>query len=137
MIDDGGVRWIFLGGAAGVIGLAVILRPDEPSVSALGLIAGLCVAAFALLSLLEPARALERPGRSLEVAPIVNLRQSFRDGRIGQERIVEALSTLERNARGRSARPRLEATGVAPEERSPEEFRRWVVERLDELERAT
>lgn len=137
MIDDGGARWLFLGGAATVIGLAVVLRPDESLTRALGLIAGLCVAAFAFLSLVEPSPALVRSGRAVEVASIVTLRQAFRDGRIGQQRVVEALATLERNAGRRQARPPMAASGVPPEERSPEAFRQWVVERLDELERAT
>lgn len=137
MIDDGGVRWLFLGGAAVVVGLVVVVRPDESFASALGLLAGLCVAAFAFLSLVEPAPEFVRPGRSLEVASIVTLRQSFHDGRIGQQRLVEALAMLDRNARGRSAGPRPEVAGVPPEERSPAAFRKWVAERLDELERAT
>lgn len=99
------------------------------------------VAAVVAAGLLFLGAGLDRiPSRPLRSAPVpatsmVGLRRAFTSGRLGRESLVETLDRLER------AGPNPDLPALRPDEADriwrmpPKEFREYLRERLDQLER--
>lgn len=109
----------------------------NPQLFALGgTLAGVAALGLGGSMLLERMRALPPVARP-DTQTLVVLRESFGSTSLGRQNVVAALATLDRELRGRS-RPT-----ITPEEErrlagvGRLEFRRWVEERLAELERET
>ncbi len=117
--------------------LAVVAGPNEGTAVPLAGGALVVASVVVVLSLVRQVRFRRRPIGPTESHSLVALRQAFREGPIGRQRIAQALLELERESLGRV--PAREAGSIAlhPETADPKEFRAWVRERLDELEGAS
>ncbi len=130
-------RWALLAGAGLLTALAVVAGANESTaVPAAGGALALAVG-FIFLSLVRQVRFRVRQRELPEAHSLVALRQAFREGPIGRQRIAQAILELERETLGRV--PAREAGSIAlhPEAADPTEFRAWVRERLAELEGIT
>ncbi len=121
--------------AAAVI--AALLADGTPKVAA---VAGTVAVAGAALTILDAVtRRRERaaaPSGEPRAGP-GGVRGAFRGGDTGREDIVLALDLLERKVVRPTLRARSSGELSSVAGRTPEEFRRYVAERLDDLERAT
>ncbi|MCI4329512.1 MAG: hypothetical protein L3J80_01415 [Thermoplasmata archaeon] len=127
--------FLLLGGA--VAAIAAAATHDLGIATALAAL-GAALGGIGVLVLLSPvigrAHAVEAP---MVGAPLVVLRESFQSGPLGRQAIVSTVASLEQTrTRGAEAR-------MSPDEErrliaSPlDEFRAWLDERLDLLERET
>jgi hypothetical protein len=123
--------------AAGAAAIAVAAGPDLSvallSGGAAALAAGLVVV-LALVGRVRPTRGRPRP---VESELLVTLRDGMTSGPIGRQRVIAALQSVERSAGIRDGIP----VGAEEERRLVEmpvgEFRAWLAEQLDRLERTT
>ncbi len=130
-------RWALLGAAVVLGGLAIGAGPNEATAVPAAGVALVCAAGFAALSLLHRVRFRFAPLELPESHSLVALRQSFREGPIGRQRIAQAILELERETLGRPEGRASDAVALKPEAVDPKTFRAWVRERLDELEGST
>ncbi|MCI4336586.1 MAG: hypothetical protein L3K17_05245 [Thermoplasmata archaeon] len=136
-MNDGPLRALLLGTALVLAAAAVYAGANSASAVPLATTAALCVAAFAALSIAGATRFVRQPFTLPVADPLVALRSAFREGALGRQRIIVALAELERQAHGRAAITADNAAQFRAEEQPPAAFRRWVGERLDELEAST
>ncbi|HTT35869.1 MAG TPA: hypothetical protein VLX64_02215 [Thermoplasmata archaeon] len=137
-MNVGPARALALALAIAFGGVAVWAGPNEATsvpAAGLALVAGV---AFAVLSLLPSVRIDLRAAPPPEYDRLVVLRDAFREGAFGRQRIAQAIGELER-ASGPAGATR---SGADPVLRNPEslpapEFREWVRARLRELEERT
>lgn len=130
-------------GVAGLVvagllaGLAVFAGPNEAAAApAAG--GALVALAAAIALLLFPSVRWHAADVAVPVAdPLVSLRHAFREGALGRQRIAQAVLELERGSLGRGAASDGDPIALHPEAATPEEFRRWVEERLRRIEAAT
>ena len=130
-------RWTLLGVAGVLGGVAVAAGPNETVAAPAAGGALLAAAGFALLSIIERVHLRLPPRERMEGDRLVALRQAFAEGAIGRQRIAQAVLELERETLGRAATQEGDPVALHPEEASDDEFRRWVVARMDRLEGTT
>jgi hypothetical protein len=136
-VNDGPLRAALLGTAVVLAAFAVFAGDNSDAAVPLATGAALAIVGFAVLSMASNTRYTPRPLVPLVADPFVALRNAFREGALGRERVAVAIAELERAAHGRPPITDDERSRLRPEERRPEQFRQWVSERLDELERST
>jgi hypothetical protein len=126
--------WPLLTGVAIVVALLASAVPTVATVAAT-----LAVVGGALTVVDAVARRRERAAVPI-LAPRSGpggAREAFRGGETGREDIMLALDLLERKVVTPTLRARTAPELSAVAGRTPEEFRRYVAQRLDELERAS
>ena len=131
------VRWPLLAVTGGLVVAAVIAGPNEATAVAVASLAALTVSGFAGLSMMERTRFRRRTFVLPESDSLVGLRQAFREGPIGRQRIAAAVAELERGGFGRRDSGTDAEMVLRPERQDAARFRRWVEERVDDLERST
>lgn len=136
-MNDRGLRGGLLVTAIGLAIAAAIADTNVASAVPLAAGAGIALAAFATLSVLDQTRFARAPFVPPVTDPLVALRTAFRSGPLGRQRIAAAILELQREGLDRTgARPPDPAT-PRPEELAPAAFRRWVAAQLEELEHET
>lgn len=134
-MNDAGLRVGLLIAAVVLAIAAIVADTNVQSAVPLAAGAGIALAAFATLGLVGRTRFARVPFVPPVTDPLVALRTAFRSGPLGRQRIASAVLELQRETFGRTAARQAEVTTRRPEEMSASEFRRWVGEQLDELER--
>ena len=133
-------RWItlgLLGGAAAGLGVALWAGPNVAVAAPAAGAAALAAGGYAAAVLAERVRFPRRPDEPLAGDPIVGLRDAFRSGAIGRQKIIQTVGTMERALLPRESAP------VSPDEErrlltgTSAEFHAWVEERVRHLERET
>lgn len=133
-------RWVglpLLG--AMVIGLvgAFWAGPNLAVAVPAGGVAALAAGAYVGLLMAERVRFARAPVVPPIGDPVVGLREAFRSGSIGRQKLIQMIATLERSLRERELAP------VTPEEEqtlltgSRSAFHAWADRRLSRLERET
>ena len=121
-------------GAGVLAALAIVAGPNEAFAAPAAGVA-LAVLAGAIVLFLVPSVRWYRPSESIpEADPLVSLRHAFREGAIGRQRIAQAVLELERETLGRGAVADGDPIALHPESATAEEFRRWVDDRLHQIE---
>jgi hypothetical protein len=121
-------------------GLAVVVALASASVPGVVVVAATCAAGAAGLGAVETIvrhRSHLRPTAEAAPAHPGGLREAFVGGAPGREDIVAAFDLLERQAVRPDLRVRHPAEVEAIVRLPPDEFRRYVAHRLDELERSS
>lgn len=136
-MNDAGLRVGLLVAAIALAAAAAVADPNTASELPLAVAAGVALAAFATLSVVGQTRFARAPFVPPVTDPLVALRQAFRSGPLGRQRVVGAILELQREAFGRTGSAAPGGAGPRPEELPPPEFRAWVAAQLDELERRT
>ena len=123
--------------AATVAGTALALWASS-NVTVGGSAAALAIAAVSLLAfraIVERVRLPRRPPAVPEYDSMILLRDSFRSGVLGRQAILTTVGGIEARVRGGGRR----LLSLEEEERlkgaSSEQFRSWVLRRVEELER--
>jgi len=126
--------WPLLAGVA--IAIALVAGPTRPLAGAAATVA-VVAAVLAVLEAVLRQRRVERATPEVTPAHPGGIREAFVGGGPGREDIVLACDLLERKL----SRPELRARTPLEIETlvhlPPEEFRRYVAQRLDDLERAS
>lgn len=130
-------RGTSLAGAGLLTVVAVLAGPNESVAAAAALGALLSALAFIALGLVPRVRWRPGPSVHYERHALVALRQAFREGPIGRQRIAQSVLELERSSVGRPWAHSGDEIALHPEASDPGAFRAWVARRLDELEGST
>jgi hypothetical protein len=136
-VNDGGVRAALLVAAIALAIAAILADTNTDSAIPLAVAAGLALTGFAALSVVGRTRFVRAPFVPPVTDPLVALRNSFRSGALGRQRIAGAVLELQRETLGRSSGRPADPGAPRPEDLPPDKFRAWVSAQLDELERAT
>ena len=132
-----GVRFTLLGLALALAVVAAIAGANETTAIPAAGGAAVAVGLFAVLTVLPRTRLPRALLPELERDSLVALRQAFREGALGRQRIAFAIAELEREAYGRAGPHSADDAIRQPEAQAPEAFRTWVEERVTELEATT